>query len=69
MSSTDTFAITSIARVDPRQIRISGDLILKGQLKETIGTTPLSVCKRTRSRARAKILMNKSVRTRVVSYL
>jgi hypothetical protein len=36
MSSTDTFAITSIVRVDPRQIRISGDLILKGEVRETI---------------------------------
>ena len=32
----DTFAIRTIARVDARQIRISGDLILKGDTKEAI---------------------------------
>jgi hypothetical protein len=35
-NGTDTFAITNVARVDARQIRISGDLILTGKEKEVI---------------------------------
>lgn len=35
-TGTDYFAIRTIARVDARQIRISGDLILKGDSKEAI---------------------------------
>lgn len=33
---TDAFPLKTLTRVDPRQIRISGDLILKGEPKETI---------------------------------
>jgi hypothetical protein len=30
------FRVTSVARVDARNIRISGDLILKGEFKESV---------------------------------
>jgi hypothetical protein len=30
------FRVTNVARIDARNIRISGDLILKGEFKESV---------------------------------